>query len=303
MDKVGDYKYGLLFSLIMGLLVIGLSFYFIFNELFTQEDIDWQVCRQSIQARATLPDVDLEGFGSMTSFKDAYPLKCKTNVVEIDKGNVKDIDKIIGETMVECWALFDKGDVSAFPDKFFKSSTCVPCARIHLTNEAKDYLKEKNIVVNIRNALDEPMTSEYSYYVYLRDAGKKFSAFDLAGSREWYFDPKGFSVASEEGDFVGAVFHNRLTGAEDDYTISKDVNWGWIGGVSLPEFFDYEKGDLLISYGVATTSNINIGNYIPYLFYFQTGADPNPFEEVSKKLINWPVRDIDMCNEWEGVPA
>ncbi|MCK4649772.1 hypothetical protein KAT36_00930 [Candidatus Pacearchaeota archaeon] len=316
-NKKGDYKWGIMLSLILGLMVLSLSLYFIFHELWTEEDTERQICRQSIQLRSLLPDATIAGF-NVDSFKDEYPLKCRTHVVEISEREIREGEagKIIAETMAECWALYDNGDASAFPAKFFKSSTCVPCARIHLTVEAKKELGSKKI--DIRKALDLPMGKDYSYYLYLRDSGKKFSAFDFGNEVPFDLEGDGFYIGSDLTFWENVILKNKLNNGE--FTARMRTL-----DISLPRVFDATKGDLLINYGIVTIQDEDFGDYIPYLFYFQT-EQGNPFNEVSKDFIFnfwdllpkalsslWNVpekgldafikRDIGFCEEWEGIPA
>ena len=332
-NKKGDYKWDIMLSLILGLLILSFSLYFVFNEYFTNEDMEWEICRQSIQVRSTLPEptiLELDG----PSFKDEFPLKCKTRVIEIDKSDVTpdrngkmEIETKIAKTMAECWALYDKGDASAFPTKFFKSSTCVPCARIHLTPEAKDELGDKTI--NIRNALDLPMTPKYSYYVFLRDSGKKFAAFDFGNGLPFNLNGGKFEIGDDFDNIGLADMKNKLTGGEfQAYMRTTDI--------SLPETFNAKDGDLLINYGIASIGKDPFGNYVPYLFYFQTDQEDNPFVEVRKGFIfdishlifggwwnswkSWILGEtwfkfgeikeetmdgatVDFCEIWEGIPA
>ncbi|NPE29611.1 hypothetical protein HNV12_16950 [Methanococcoides sp. SA1] len=310
MNKKGDYKYGLMFSLIMGLLVIGLSFYFIFNELFTEDELSYEVCRQSIIARSVLPDVTISKLVKAESFKDSYPLKCETRVVEIDKSDLEDMKKtedIIAEEIVKCWALFDKGDASAFPPagigELYSTvkTTCVSCSRIHLTDEAEEYLKANpGVEINIRNALDGRMEEGFSYYNYLINSGEKFSAFDLATARPFDLETEDVFLV-DDSDQKPVIFRNRLTGAtEDGHGLFFDVE---ASQVYLPERFDFEKGDLLINYGIMTSSNKGkIGGHVPYLFYFQAG-DSDAFQEVGKELIDGSLfSNAKFCDQWEGVP-
>lgn len=423
MDKKGDYKYGLLFTLIMGLLVVGLSFYFIFNELFSDEDISYEVCRQSVITRSVLPDVTLKKISNLDSFKNSYPLKCETRKIEISEADVKDIEvaqRKIAETMMECWALFDRGDSSAFPPpgiwNFIDSATsyCVPCARLSLSEGAKDYMEKNVIEIDIREGLDLNVEGEeFSYFAWLKNSGEKFSAFDLATSSEFdlsgdefriedggsiinklefyaengvlmvslpfAFDVKAVDfkkdssgalgvnsdlikiaenmvnylnqdnkvivsdfckgkdeemicsvlkkyvdekedediVILEKGDDdwvvvvnkkdevgqVGAVFRSR-TGGVTDYT-SEIYNFAEVSHIVLPRKFTAEDGDLLISYGIVVSDDAgDIGNYIPYLFYFQT-EQTNVFGEVQNQLIDAVgyTKNVDFCEEWEGVPV
>ena len=333
MDKSGDYKWSIMLSLILGLLILSFSLYFIFNELWTDDDADRQICRQSIQLRNLLPNVEKGGI-DWTSFKSDYPLRCKTHVVEIIKSDVvvqdgvMEAERKIAEAMAECWALYDKGDANAFPAEVFKYSTCVPCARIHLTDEAKTELGTRTI--NIRNALDLKMSKDYSYYNFLRDSGTKFSAFDFGNGVS--FDLKG-----DEFEINGATWDSEEVKLKlwDSVELKNKVNgatWNaWMGtvGISLPEKFDASKGDLLINYGIVNVGDHEgFGDYVPYLFYFQAGQEKNPFNEVKKILIFnfigtiwegvkasvmfWQVDEnfeeakaasATFCNDWEGIPA
>ncbi|MDH3353523.1 MAG: hypothetical protein OEL87_03680, partial [Nanoarchaeota archaeon] len=89
-NKRGGYKYSIILSLILGLMVLSLSMYFIFNEYFTSDDVGWEVCRQSIQIREMLPEYH-EAWTTLTpvNFKKNFPLKCKTMVVDIEKEDIK----------------------------------------------------------------------------------------------------------------------------------------------------------------------------------------------------------------------
>jgi len=300
MNKRGDYKWDIMLSLIVGLLILSLSLYFIFNEYFTSEDMEWEICRQSIQVRSTLPEPTIAKILDGPSFKDEFPLKCKTRIIEIDKNDVipgekgrMGIETKIAETMAECWALYDKGDASAFPSKFFKSSTCVPCARIHLTPEAKEELGNK--IINIRNALDLPMTPKYSYYIYLRDSGKKFAAFDFGNGLPFNLYGDKFEIGKIEGIFgIETVeLKNKLTGGKTEEYM-RTIN------ISLPETFSAKDGDLLINYGIASVGKDPFGKYVPYLFYFQTNQENNPFTEIKKDFI-FDISHITISALWASI--
>jgi len=147
---------------ILAVIVLGISMYFIFNEAFTSGDIDREVCKESIIVRSALPDVKKRGIAP-ESFKDKFPLKCKTNVVEITakdlsigKDKKRNADKLIGDAMAECWFLFQNGDANPFPSTVWQHNTvCLPCARIHLTEEAKKELKEKGGKIDIEKLLND----------------------------------------------------------------------------------------------------------------------------------------------------
>ena len=323
-NKKGDYKYGIILSLILGVMVLSLSLYFIFQELWSDDELDWEICRQSIQIRALLPDVEKWGI-TVDSFKDTYPLKCKTMVVEIEKSDVKNIknaQKIIAETMARCWALYDKGDSNAFPSKVFKSSVCAPCARIHLTEDAKKYMEDKKMTgINIRESLmNLKMAKEYTYYEYLSNSGKKFSAFNFGNGFAFDLEGREFGIETDTWPWKYSYLTNRLSGGEF-MALMASTN------VFLPEVFDITKGDLLINYGIVTMGNEGFGDYVPYLFYFQANQRTNPFGEAEKNFIVnlWTIpKDglgllydfitgkgkeaadkytLGFCEQWEGIPA
>jgi hypothetical protein len=218
------------------------------------------------------------------SFKEEFPLKCKTMVKtiekeDVEKKNASEAERIIAETMAECWALYDKGDSKAFPSEFFKTSSCVPCARIHLTEEAKEYMRQNDVDISIRNSMDEKMKGqEYTYYNYLMNAGDKFLAFNFGNGMPFNLSGGAFEVLDETWFWHAAKLTNKIDGSSYDAKMSS-VN------VSLPELFEYGKGDLLINYGIVTVSEEGFGDYIPYLFYFQTNQENNPFDEAKHGLI------------------
>jgi len=75
--------------------------------------------------------------------------------------------------------------------------------------------------------------------------------------------------------------------------------------VNLPEFYYHDKGDLLINYGITVSSSKEgVGRYIPYLFYFQSGQKPNPFDEVKREFIDgFILKNSGFCEGWEGIPG
>jgi len=164
-------------------------------------------------------------------------------------------------------------------------------------------VRENNIEINIRDSLDLPMDQGYTYYNYLMNSGDKFSAFDFAGSRLFDLEGDGFSV--DEEDYISGTFINRMGGTEKGFSINGIFNEIDVSKVSLPEVFDIEAGDLLISYGITTTPNPAAwGDYIPYLFYFQANQEMNPFDEVKEEFVDGTLwQNVNLCESWEGIPA
>jgi hypothetical protein len=142
-SKKGSEKYYIIISLILGLMILAISLFWIFNEYFTEEDIEWEVCRQSILLRNALPEEELASL--KLDVKGAFPLKCKTEVVTIDNvENPEDVYKIISDTVATGWYLFGEGKFDFVHRSFSQHETlCMAFARIHFDERAvSDFYKE-----------------------------------------------------------------------------------------------------------------------------------------------------------------
>lgn len=285
---------------IIGIMILGIGTVFIFD-LYDKGDIDFETCKHSIILRSHNIEFSPGGF-TLVSFKDSFPLECRTSVVEINEGNVNDAGEIIARKMTECWALFDNGDVSPFPEprilELFSEgtsySTCVPCSRITFTSGAKKILREKGSI-DLRIGMDNQMGGGKTYYQYLNNRGRQFSAF--VNSESFDLNSEFFLVESDE--FFGVkTIENRINGVEATFAGGSNVN--------LPRLFDPEKGDLIISYGSTIFSGYaEFGNYVPYLIYFQVGQDVNiqedpnlePFTQAKNNFLG----GTGLCEYWEGI--
>ena len=168
--KRGSEKYYIIISFILGLLVLGIGLTLIFD-IGKNDNLDFEACRNSIIIRANTPKASFADL-DLLQLKDSYPLKCKTNVINVEEKDVKNIEKIMGDSLAECWALFGNGDYEVFPAGIIeKTAICVPCARIHFTEEAKQKLSDENKEILVREILDSRMAQNYNYYSYLRDSG------------------------------------------------------------------------------------------------------------------------------------
>ena len=294
--KRGSEKYYIIISFILGLLVLGIGLTLIFD-IGKNDNLDFEACRNSIIIRANTPKASFADL-DLLQLKDSYPLKCKTNVVNIEEKDVENIEKIIGDSLAECWALFGNGDSEVFPAGNIASgdSVCVPCARIHFTEEAKQKLVSDNKDIFVRDILDNRMTQDYSYYSYLRDSGKQFPAFDPASTGEFLFEGEDFFV-NPTPRITTPI--NRIHGSG-----SRQVN---VPEVILPNKINLKNGDILIGYGASISNEPLFGDflfgdtpkYIPYLFYFQFDQDIDPLLELSKPFIG----STSFCGNWEGIPA
>lgn len=132
-SKKGAIHYEIIISLILGLIVVGLSMYFIFIEYFNEDELDWQQCRQSILLRSNLPNLKELG----TDLKGAFPLKCKTEVVTIDSAEPEEVYGKISEAIAEGWYMFGEGELDFIHSEFLeKDNYCLAFARVHYTSDA-----------------------------------------------------------------------------------------------------------------------------------------------------------------------
>lgn len=218
--KRGDEKYYLLISIMLGLIILAISLYFIFQEYFDEDDLNFETCRQSILLR----NLGFESDRPITSFleatKDLTPLKCKNDVVNIDAVEginmvrnipikyiaeiiVKEGDsetrvkmdkdrkifprdvvaKVIADKLVQCWYLFEKGEYSLFPPKILdERRDCSVCTRIHFSEKLRSTLHLGSVTMGD--------------YLEIHDLdGNKLSEVERGGSKSFFkfLNTRGFS--------------------------------------------------------------------------------------------------------------
>jgi len=146
-NKKGSEKYYIIISLILGIMILALALYFIFHEYFTEDELGIEQCRQSIVLANLNPDLT-ERTG--TDFKDKFPLKCKTRVVEIDTTEKEEIYKIISDTILSCWYMYGEERFDAVHTEFWGNKNyALVCARITFSNEAIESFEENRELVPI----------------------------------------------------------------------------------------------------------------------------------------------------------
>lgn len=292
LNKKGDFKYSHIGSLILGLLIIAIGMYGMFNIYFTSEDIDWEVCRESLILRNSLPEKDL--IVEVASTKSALPLKCKTQTVTIDYEDVERAEKEIGETVSSCWYMIGRGEYKVFPSGSLasgKDTPCMICARVHLDSEVREFYSENKI--SIKRSLNNPLEGyDTSIWDYLNpDRGAKAFTY--------------FEGWNEEGFNITPITDISWTGFDPE---DKEV-------FSLPEYLQLEKGDLFIAYAEPTREEFASKERVvdPYMILLQyddfdklgyvwaTSAEVadylfNPFATASKN-------DIKVCSSIETVPS
>ena len=184
-DKRAQWQNYLL-PAILAVLVLGISFYFIFNEYSTSDISLREVCKQSIMVRSAMPEIKKVGL-NVYSFKKEFPIKCKTNVIKITEKDVDDgrVDNIIGDALAECWYIFGNGDGNVFASSFYgKTTTCIPCARIHMEEGAKELInkdQEMKGKIDIQKVLKgAKIDNKFFYLNYLNGVGVLFEPFNPA---------------------------------------------------------------------------------------------------------------------------
>ncbi len=166
MRKKGDVislQTVLIISAVVGLAIILVLLY----KFIRTENIDREVCHESVILRATIPDLPL------VKTKDVTPLKCKTRKVCIVKGGLinsikrvfksecdefkgekYDIAVVSGDTeeikrqirmflareMADCWAMMGEGKIHIFSKEtgFGVLKKCLLCSRIAFGNSIKN---------------------------------------------------------------------------------------------------------------------------------------------------------------------
>ena len=278
-SKRSAEKYYLVISIILGLILLIIALYWIFQEYFGEE-LSRETCRQSIILRNTVPDVQVSFVIFATpviAFKDKFPLKCKTEIVDIDYKNEGEnkgrAEKAFGDALASCWYALGNGAYSIFPAATWSmSSYCIVCARIHIDSSVKDYYTQNPI--NLKKAIDMKMSDKQTYYQYLMTSGKK-SAFSHLNS--W----------NSAGEF-------RANLKEGGWFQPDQV------GFDIPEIFDGERGDLVI---VSSSIVFNQQSTSSYLLFLPL-KDISQLSNIALKLpIQGGHREFGVCDSIESIPA
>ncbi len=232
-NKKGQEKYYIIISLILGLMVLSLSLYFIFNEYFTEDEADWEICRQSVLLRTKA--IESGGIANVAELTE-FPFKCKTEVIEIDYYDEEKAKSEIADALASCHALYGGGELQLYTKDFYKSDTnCFVCSRIHFS---EDVVKKYSSKLDIGNYIISTKSSnEVSYYDFLRyrdqDKSKVLAAssFDVSnGDILVLLNYNGNSVAGE-----------WWSGIKNFFTF-EDEEYGWSSGVL---FFQPKTNDFL----------------------------------------------------------
>ncbi|MCK5449795.1 hypothetical protein KAI32_02935 [Candidatus Pacearchaeota archaeon] len=292
-NKKGELRYTFIISIILGLIFIGIFFLFL-GVYFNNDELDWQQCRNSIIFRANSPEV--QNIITFISFKNTFPLKCKTNIVSISKKDVEEgkDGKIIADTLAQCWYMFLEGESQIFPSQTRGfESYCVPCARIRFEEDAVLLNKKIDLLKVFNGKMDKRKNSYLDYYGdgFNPSVGVNYLFFTTEGERkEFTFSGDSFYVDDES-----------TTGLLDGVS---NYFKGGLAEVNLPRYIDPSNGDVLVfvSQVVRSDGNEDLG-FNPLLFYFSMDQTLDPFGELKKDFIEAGDWKASMCDTMDGVPA
>ena len=283
LNKKGVH-WGYVLAGITGMIVIGIVFHFIFNEYFTEDDIDWEQCRQSLILRNTLPEKDLKI--AVASTKGTLPVKCGTKVINIDYEDLERAEKEVAETVASCWYMYGRGEYRIFPSSVWSGSElnipCMICARIHLDNEVREFYSEEN-KIDIEYSLDGPFENyDTSVWGYLNPerGSRAFMYF-----KNWSKD--GFSIYLHEQ----SNFMSMLAEIPDDVEV-----------FGFPQYFDPSRGDLFIFYAQPTvkmplSSDFAVESYMGLIQY-------DNFDKLSESWVEYSSGQYaKVCSSIESVPS
>lgn len=276
-SKRSAEKYYLVISIILGLIILIIAIYWIFQEYFGQDEINRETCRQGIILRASMPESERLATRSLDDLRNNFPLKCKTEVVDVslpkdfDESFSQNVSKLIADKMAECWNLFGEGNYLVFPLAIKEQKSCVICSRIHFSvGEIPDNYRKAYV-----------LSYFYTHYV----GGKEI--------------PESKTVLKREGDLVSynsvensyASYLEFNGGADKDNTNQFPNSDNWANSKTGRSVIDLGQGDIVI--GVYSYTNTKLEwNWPPQTayrwmrpFYSQVGID-----------------NFNGCN-FDGVPA
>jgi hypothetical protein len=274
--KGGDEKYYLIIGIIIGLVVIAIVMFWLFQEYFFGKEVDRESCRQSIILRANAPEQSFWIFGTHGT-KDALSMKCKNEVININYQNKTRAEKEIAEAVVSCWDLVGNGAYKLFPSDTYDVVTyCMFCARVHINSSVSDYYRKSENVIDISNGLTSKFINGKSYVQYMTDINPSASPFRFNRG-------------------VGSEFVLIPQNSEKEY---RDYKGDVIEGPAmiLPRNFSADGGDLFI---IVSNPGRSEKEVTPFLFYMQSKDFNQAFKIMASKF--WI--DLPLCNKVETTPV
>ncbi|MBT3577497.1 hypothetical protein HN499_01665 [archaeon] len=259
-------------------------------------EIDWETCRQSVILRSSIPSQDLI-LQDFASARDSFPLKCKTEVINIDYKNTSRLENDAMEVMRSCWALFDDGAGGFFPvNRWSSASFCIPCARIHLDSSVADYYQGNNSVNFTRAFRSKIPGSKFAYRDYFQRRNPGYSAFSYLADPPWAetFTMKKIEKVDTQKSYdaiMGIIAPFKKT-SENLRRMQIPSTWDVKASPDLliviyQVVFNFEKDD-------------PIKQFEKVHMAFMTADRVDETEVIG--LWGWE-NTRKMCENWEGIPA
>jgi len=158
--KRGQEWHWIIISIILGLLILAISLFFIFREYFSDTDINRENCRQSIILRGgNLSWITKEA-------QNQFPFKCKTEVLNINYYDQNKAMKAIADELASCWYLYGEGQENLYPESWIFGGDvyCFVCARIHFDPKVVEKYQEP---LQIGNYILNKKISGQTYFDYV----------------------------------------------------------------------------------------------------------------------------------------
>ncbi len=214
--KRGQYKYYILINLILGLMVLAIGIFFIFNEYFTGEGADLEICRQSILLRATAIENALNAGGLtgeiFAELAEEFPFKCKNDVIKIDYYDVNKAQKEIADSIAACHSLYLEGKSPLYAFEFLvwdpNKFKCFVCSRIHFDEDVIDDYSKEDLKIG-EYLIGKTFRGDETYFDYVY--GNRPSAVSEAELKKQVVDVSNFKVS--DGDIFVINYLNTDTRA------------------------------------------------------------------------------------------
>lgn len=294
-NKRGDEKYYIIVSLILGIIVLGLALYFIFQEYFTQDAINWESCRQSVYLRNMMPEKDL-GLTTLSG-KELYPLKCQTQVINVNYKNASKVEEEFRNAILQSWYLVGYGDYKIFASTTWDAQThCMVTARIHIDPQVSSYYQVGEHNISILNSL-RTKYSGISFYNFLLSLNPK--VYPFFAIKKWGdFKVLSSGYAVDKNLFLQLLFPlSSYVGLDSYFSSISTVGADPQGpGVVEPDVIDPSKGDIYIVVSSLAKQDKEI---TPGVFWLQA-KDVNQLKGSFGSFLWY---DMSICDKLDTIPA
>lgn len=267
-NKRADYKYWWIASLILGLIVLAIISVFLFREYFTQEDFDYETCRQSVILRNNMI---IKNGGVLSNLASElipkYPFKCKTKVVEIDyKNDVERVLKTLADEAASCYYLYGEDKYVLYTKNYLAAQrACFICSRIHFRSDVvNDYTK-----LDLgKYLLNEKFNGEETYFDYLW--GDRFDKLKEMGA----FKPSALQwISANIGQLLGIVPKGGSIPTTKEELKNKVLNYST---------FNARKGDIFIVNTFLISNILGEDSVTTGVHIFQPSVHPEALKRCDK---------------------